>query len=475
MARVALYGGGGAPFNHAAILAAAGHEVEFVFPVDILAGALAGVDAFVMPGGGYFAMQGQLSPLGVEGCRTIRHYVEAGGMYIGSCAGSYDAAAVPARFLDDCPEQAELQLVDARVWNDGASRFGVIQSPGIGELLASNVDPGHPVMAGMPAEFRITHYNGPLFVGGKALSVVAGATSNFTAAEGFLGGGGSLLIDEAVAQGVSNIVADERGEGRVVLFGSHPEFGASLTMDDAGLPATMLLNAVAWQLAARADVSPVAGAVSSAAGGGSVGGDAAGGGSVGGGSVGGGSAGGGSAGGGPAGVTLAIHSPIAAVAGDLAGLPALVDRIRALCDELAAHAGEPAWLKTDQAMSMFGHSGAEVWQNALLRIPEFAVEALAAASSLPDWVLSFRQPAEWMIDGGFWGVAPLLEQTAAMLGSVSVSWSASFPADDGYDHMTDSPYHLVAGSYLAAVGRASAAALLARAFAASSRRGEASL
>jgi hypothetical protein len=452
MARVALYGGGGAPFNHAAILAAAGHEVEFVFPVDILAGALAGVDAFVMPGGGYFAMQGQLSPLGVEGCRTIRHYVEAGGMYIGSCAGSYDAAAVPARFLDDCPEQAELQLVDARVWNDGASRFGVIQSPGIGELLASNVDPGHPVMAGMPAEFRITHYNGPLFVGGKALTVVAGATSNFTAAEEFLGGGGSLLIDEAVAQGVSNIVADERGEGRVVLFGSHPEFGASLTMDDAGLPATMLLNAVAWQLAARADASLVAGAVGSAAGGGS-------------------------AGGGPAGVTLAIHSPIAAavVAGDLAGLPALVDRIRALCDELAAHAGEPAWLKTDQAMSMFGHSGAEVWQNALLRIPEFAVEALAAASSLPDWVLSFRQPAEWMIDGGFWGVAPLLEQTAAMLGSVSVSWSASFPADDGYDHMTDSPYHLVAGSYLAAVGRASAAALLARAFAASSRRGRMSL
>ena len=89
-------------------------------------------------------------------------------MYIGSCACSYDAAAVPQAFLDLVPAQAELRLVDARVWNDGASALGMIESPGIGELVARNTTPEHPVMTGVPAEFRITHYNGPLFVGGDA-------------------------------------------------------------------------------------------------------------------------------------------------------------------------------------------------------------------------------------------------------------------------------------------------------------------
>jgi glutamine amidotransferase-like uncharacterized protein len=96
MARVALYGSGGSPYHHAAAFAAGGAEFDFVFPADIEAGALAAYDAFVMPGGGYLAMQGQLEPLGGAGCRAIRQYVADGGMYLGSCAGSYCAASVPA-------------------------------------------------------------------------------------------------------------------------------------------------------------------------------------------------------------------------------------------------------------------------------------------------------------------------------------------------------------------------------------------
>jgi hypothetical protein len=433
MARVALYGAGGAPYNHAAILAEAGHEVRFVFPADIIAGALESFDAFVMPGGGYLAMQGQLDPLGFEGCRTIREYVETGGIYIGSCAGSYDAATVPDRFLEAVPAQAELRLVDARVWTDGASLLGVIQSPGIGELVAANVASEHPVMAGIPEEFRITHYNGPLFTGGNSLAVVTGATSNFTPAENFLGASpdneGALLIDEAVAAGVSNIVADERGEGRVVLFGSHPEFGASLTMEDAGLPATMLLNAVAWQMQAKAATDAASAAP---------------------------------------GVALVTEAPIApeTVAADLRRLPQTVAEIHRRCAALAARTDEALWLGEGQAMSMFGKSGLEVWNNALVRIPGFADEALAGAAGLPDSILSFRPPADWAVDGGFWGVAPLLEQTAEMLAAADAAWTESYPASEGYEHMRDSPYHLVAGSYLAGVGRASAAALLTRAFSA---------
>ena len=38
------------------------------------------------------------------------------------------------------------------------------------------------------------------------------------------------------------------GQGRVVLFGSHPEFGFTLGMGDEQEPARMLFNAVEWQI-----------------------------------------------------------------------------------------------------------------------------------------------------------------------------------------------------------------------------------
>ncbi|HEX4832814.1 MAG TPA: hypothetical protein VH478_17155 [Trebonia sp.] len=435
MAAVAIYGHGGGPYNHAAILAAAGHEVSFVFAADIRAGALASFDAFVMPGGGYNSMQGQLDPLGAGGCRAIAEFVGAGGMYIGSCAGSYDAATVPQAFLDLVPAQAELRLTGATVWNDGASALGVIQSPGIGELVARNAAPGHPVMAGMPEEFRITHYNGPLFTsdpgtgdpgtGGAALATVAAATEKFTPAERFLGGDTDrLLIDDGIAAGVANIVADEYRDGRVVLFGSHPEFGSGLVMDDVGPAATMLLNAVDWQLAARRDVPRAPRA------------------------------------------PLVAQAPVPAAtrAADLAAAGSLVALISARAAELAQASHGRPWLAADQAMGMLGASGQQVWDEALARLPELAAEAAAGAPSLPDWALSYRSPDDWQVDGGFWGAVPLLEQAAEMLGEALARAAQSFPAADGYQHMRQSPYHLVAGSYLAAIGRVAGAALLVRAF-----------
>ena len=424
MARIALYGHGGSPYNHAALFARSGHDISFVFATDILAGALSSFDAFVMPGGAYLAMQGQLEPLGAEGCRAIRQYVEDGGMYIGSCAGSYDAATVPPRFLELCPIQQELCLLDARVWNTGDSRFGVIQSPGIGQIRARNVDPDHPVMVGMPDEFLITHYNGPFFEGGHALARVLGGTDTFTAGENLLGAGAvALLVDRAAAAGVANIVAGRRGLGRVVLFGSHPEFGSSLSLDDVSDSARMLLNAVAWQTAenGRTDLPQVD-----------------------------------------------VHAERSVrgdqVETDLASLPGLVEELTAACDRLQARTETAAWLDERYSMSMLGRPPRAIWADALRRIPELAAEAAQHASALRPDLISFRSPAEWAVDGGFYGVVPLMEQALAQLAQAETSWVETWPEtpSDAYDHMLDSPYHLVAGSYLAAVGRVASAALLAR-------------
>ncbi len=77
--RIAVYGGGGAPYNHGAAYAELGFLTDFIFPEDILAGALSGYDLLAVPGGGARAMQGPLDPLGEAGCRAIAAFVSHGG------------------------------------------------------------------------------------------------------------------------------------------------------------------------------------------------------------------------------------------------------------------------------------------------------------------------------------------------------------------------------------------------------------
>jgi hypothetical protein len=113
---------------------------------------------------------------------------------------------------------------------------------------------------------------------------------------------------------------------------------------------------------------------------------------------------------------------------------------------------------------MFGRSPSDIWTASLQRIPELAEEARSAAPGVHPELLSFRAPAGWELDGGFHGVAALLEQVDDLLARATANWDFVPTANPGpYADIRDSPYHLVAGSYLAAIGRAASAALLCRA------------
>jgi hypothetical protein len=423
MARIALYGSGGSPYNHAAVLARAGHDIAFVFPQDITGGALAAFDAFVMPGGGYDGMAGQLAPLSVAGCRAIRQYVDDGGMYIGSCAGAYDAATVSERFTAAWPAQAELRLLDARVWND-AEDDDDLRSPGIGELICETADTGHPVMAGMPQRFAITHYNGPLFDGPHALARVVGTGAAFTAAEEFFGAtAADRLIDRAITVGAANIAAGRRGLGRVVLFGSHPEFGRTLALDDETSAARLLLNAVSWQLAESGQPQRPELAVTAEA---------------------------------------AIAPDVTEA--DVAAAGPLAERIAERGARLSERTADAGWLDDGASMSAFALAPREIWAQALIVIPRLAGEAAASAAGMPDQLRSFRPPPAWPADCGYYGAVPLLEQADDMLATAQTAWTGEWPAPvaDPYAFFLESPYHLVAGSYLAAIGRVASAALLTR-------------
>jgi hypothetical protein len=424
MARIALYGAGGAPFHHAAIFARAGHDVDFVFPHDIVGGALAAFDAFVMPGGGYRAMFGQIEPLGADGARSVRSYVEGGGMYLGCCAGSYDAATVADSFVALCPAQPEMCLSGATVWNDDGEEWG-LRSPGIGILRAETVAPDHPVMNGMPPDFELAHYNGPLFRGATPLARVAGRTGRFTPWEEMLGEQPErTLVDDAAAEGVANIVADHRGEGRVVLFGSHPEFGFTIAMEDEQPPGLMLLNAVEWQVAeSGAPERPEA--------------------------------------------ELYSHRhPGDEADADPARVAELAARLRDRTARIRERGDDPRWLDPGHAMSFFGLTGREIWAESLDAIDRLSSEAERRAAHTEPQILSFRPPADWKLDGGYHGVVALLEQSVELLDQALATWDfdPGEPGGNPYEHLETSPYHLVAGSYLAASGRVAGAALLCRAY-----------
>jgi glutamine amidotransferase-like uncharacterized protein len=421
-ARIALYGAGGSPFHHAAVFARAGHEVEFVFPEDIRAGALAAFDAFVMPGGGYRAMAGQIDPLGSDGARAVREYVHGGGMYIGCCAGSYDAATVGEHFTRVCPAQKEMCLLDAQVWNDGGEEWG-LRSPGIGVLVVETADSAHPVTAGLPPTFEMAHYNGPLFVGAHALTRVVSRTDRFTPWEEMLGERPDrTLVDDAVAGRIANVVTGSAGEGRAVLFGSHPEFGFTIAMEDEQLPARMLTNAIDWQLAeSGAPERPR--------------------------------------------VELFTDREPSEHDADPARAAQLAERLRELTEAVRGRGTDARWLRPDAAMSFFGLSSVSIWEQSLDAIDRFSVDVEQRAPHVEPRVLGFRPPFEWDLDGGYHGVVPLLEQSVDLLERTLASWDFDpGKTTNPYEHMHTSPYQLAAGSYLAAIGRVGAAALLSGAF-----------
>jgi glutamine amidotransferase-like uncharacterized protein len=423
-ARIALYGAGGAAFHHAAVFARAGHDVEFVFPDDVRAGALEGFDAFLMPGGGYRAMFGQIEPLGVEGARALKEYVFGGGMYIGCCAGSYDGATVAETFLELCPAQSEMCMLDFKVWNEGGKEWG-LQSPGIGVLLAETVAADHPVMAGMPARFELAHYNGPLFFGGSGVELarVVGRTDRFTAWEEVLGERvPEALIDRAANEGIANIVAGPSGEGRTVLFGSHPEFGFTIAMEDEQQPGRMLVNAIEWQLAENPAERPE--------------------------------------------TEVFAQREAAAADTDPARVSELVARLHEQTAAIRAKGTTARWLDREFALGFFGLAPQQIWTASLDAIDRLADVVDQRAPGTEQRVLGFRPDPSWELDGGYHGVVPLLEQSVQLLDQTLETWGfdPGEPTGNAYAGIIDNPYHLVAGSYLAAVGRVSGAALLTEAY-----------
>ena len=195
--QVGVYSSGGAPYHHLALASLWGATPHPIRAEDINEGHLEQLDVLIFPGGGFTAMTGMLEPLGIDGATKVRAWVDAGGMYIGSCAGSFLPAYVGENYWQSHEEARVLHMVSACLANSNDSIFEGLTSPGVGILKAKLSQKHHWLSKGLADTFEIVHYNGPLFdittalntpQLAKALGILQplAATRGFTASEAFL-------------------------------------------------------------------------------------------------------------------------------------------------------------------------------------------------------------------------------------------------------------------------------------------------
>lgn len=234
---VGVYGSAGAPWHHLALAASFGADVRVVRAEDIRLGRLNELDAFVMPGGGAVAMAGLLAPLGEAGAATIRLWVEEGGTYVSSCAGSVLPLALGDEAAKVLPAALCMRMTDVPMANPGDATLGGLSSPGVGRIRV-RVDTSHPFAGNLPETVDLVHYNGPFFdVAAASESATPFAwpvepTRDFTPAERFMPPGSvqavdgdDLVLSRCIRAGAATGLEVRYGAGSAILFGSHPEFG----------------------------------------------------------------------------------------------------------------------------------------------------------------------------------------------------------------------------------------------------------
>ena len=261
--KIALYGGQSAlPTPYVEVFSTLGFKAEYVSESEIRVGKLVsdGYDILTVPGDG---STDELVALGEDGGAAVQEFVGNGGGYISSCAGSW-AAALGSKGWD---ESYYLELVSARNWNVVEGYGGVFRKlyPGKGLMVFENVNPDHPVMWGVPDTFEMVWWQGPIFeiVSStldypstvEGLVVGSAFTDSFTAAEYYSDvlkqrevGFQDTTIYRALSQRRPVVVSGTYGNGKVVLFGPHPEFRTELTLNGFQyVPARMIANAALWE------------------------------------------------------------------------------------------------------------------------------------------------------------------------------------------------------------------------------------
>jgi len=438
---IGVYGSAGAPYPHLAFAALHGTDVRIVRAEDVAAGRLAELDALVMPGGGLRAMAGLLAPLGTEGAARIRRFVEEGGLYLSSCAGSVLPLALEGAAEAAHPEAASMRMVEVAMANPGDATLGGLASPGVGRVRV-RVDRGSPLAAGVPDTVELVHYNGPFFAShqqadrAEASSVrpfawPVAAGDAFTPAERFLPGAeatAETTFDACVRVGASTGVTTSVGRGRAVLFGSHPEFGLG--------PLQLGWGDGARLLAAAMRSAPARGRGGSS---------------------------------GPSRYGPWHADPARPEADATTVADGVATELRASAERFArlADRDDGGWLDAGHAPSFHGATARDAWRRdavAAAGVARAAARVLDAVAPKLDghdrgWLDDRPRPDQ---DVGAMGLLQMVARVRAALdvAEARLEHPVEVPAH-AYDGLETHPFHLAVGTYLSAAGLIAAAALVA--------------
>jgi len=427
-----VYASGGSGYHHAALIAQWGGIPEPLDAARICAGELDQYDVLVMPGGGLRAMGGLLQPLGETGAAQIQRWVEAGGLYVGSCAGAFLGARLSEHFLTSHPEARGLHLLNLKIANAADGGLGGLDSPGVGVVQAELTDPAHPLARGLPEQFPIVHYNGPCFLpsAGSGISGAVtwkAATAQFTPWETSLPGssspekgaeeqGSTPQVAASLAAAAGQLaVSGPCGQGKVVLFGSHPEFGFSVLQLGWGIGSRLFANALALGVSRSSGPSS------------------------------------------PNVLPQAVGRESVLTSAGL--LAQAAERFGSLVGRAPDLSAAPAFMGLDAEA---------VWNSGLT---EAATVTQATAAYLTNLVQrpDFTAVARWTDhepaaaqDYGLVGLAQLAHQITALLDRAELRLQSPVPAQTfPYDAWEDHPYHLLVSSYLSAAGLTACASLAA--------------
>ena len=442
--RVGIYATAGAPYHHGALAALWGAMPRMVSVQEILEGVLGELDVIVFPGGGLSAMSGMLAPLSPSGAALVRRFVAEGGMYIGSCAGSFLPVAVAESFREVNPASREMFMVRARLANGADSGWDGLTSPGVGVLEVEISQGDHWLSLGLPKRFEIVHYNGPAFLTDCPLETIrqpedpsepavgvirfTKPTGRFTAWENTLSQSPNprpSMVDY-IEQGTYSVVTAGYRRGTVVLFGSHPEFGFNAIQLGWGPACRLYANALKYQAARRVDLAA---------------------------------------------------QPFKPALGDPKTLRAQLKQAQ---DQLLEHATQfrqllsfsgADWLEPGRAPGFQGLTPREVWRRSLEDAAQACeqtaqyLEALASSARDQDllgcefWINQAERGSQ---DYGFIGLMPLLEKMAGLIAQGQARLEAApLEPSSPYDAWLEHPYHLLTSTYLSATGLAACASLCA--------------
>jgi len=427
---VGVYSSGGAPYHHLALVSLWGATPHPIKAEAIKAGHLEHIDVLIFPGGGFQAMTGMLEPLGIDGAKKVREWVEAGGMYLGSCAGSFLPADVGEDYWQAHEEARALHMVNACLANSSDSIFEGLTSPGVGVLEAKVSQKDHWLSQGLSETLQIVHYNGPLFdlntLSSSALSKPEGVlhptsvTDKFTPSEGFMGlAPQETLVERCIQRNAFNGIVSSFGEGNVVLFGSHPEFGFDILQLGWKEAVKLIANALRYQ-AKKQKNKPL---------------------------------------------LKQISKPDFDAKQLLKESTDTLERIASQFQKLHK-ANAKAWLEGN-VPSFFGLNAHEIWEQASQRAAEVALSTANLTATLSQhndlnkleaWL---NKPANSNQDVGFMGLKQLLSTIEKQLElSLKQLHETPIKLEHAYDGFEVHPYQIAVSSYLSAAGLTAAAHLL---------------